>query len=209
MKDDDLRASLVKDFPELADSEMSDSKEVYAHFGLLMFQYSLLEHSLINLLMLHRSIGDVKIGKAVDQPSWANSMDEHYEFSRSLTFGNLIRHVVAVPRYKTFEPELLAVKKQRDYFAHHFFRDEIALFGSSEGRWFLLERMTLARQRVEGAEENIKPEFNKRAKRIGLPIATEQIVDETIAAEFLAVQRRVSLKEAVVGWELGEDEDAK
>ena len=202
------RAALIAEFSELADLDELTSKEVYAHYGLLIFHFSLLEHSLINALMFERAIADVKRKIVSGQPSWSDALDRHFEHAKSLTFGNLVNSIVRYRDYSPFEGKLRAAKLSRDYFTHHFFRDEIAYFGSEEGRWLLLERMNSERKRVNLVEKELKPVAAARLKRVGLPQASDDALDSLVAVEYEEALRRVRDRTAVLGWEKLRDRNA-
>lgn len=60
------KAELVAEFPELGGESVLLAKEIYAHFGLLFFGFSLVKHSLINALTFHhvgKQLNEAKIKK--------------------------------------------------------------------------------------------------------------------------------------------------
>lgn len=166
-----------------------------------MFHYSLLEHSLINALMFERAIVEVKAKTVTTHEQWSIALDRHFDHSKAFTFGNLVKALVKYRDFQPFEPDLSSIKKSRDYFAHHFFRDEIAYFGSDEGRWFLLEKMNEERLRVNRTEKALQPVSYARLKRVGIPYPTEEVFNSEIATAYVEAQARVLDGKATVGWE--------
>ena len=57
------KGELVAEFSELGDEDATLQKEVYAHFGLLFFKFSLVEHSLINIVTFHHVGNEQSQGK--------------------------------------------------------------------------------------------------------------------------------------------------
>ena len=67
MIDEQAKARLVSDFPELEDEGMIPQREVFAHFGLLFHGFALLEHELINIVTFARQGQDYRAGKLSDE----------------------------------------------------------------------------------------------------------------------------------------------
>ncbi|WP_157950445.1 hypothetical protein [Pannonibacter carbonis] len=129
---------LISDFPELSGPEVNLSKEIYAHFGLLFFKFSLVEHSLINVLTFHHVGTALEAGEIASQQEWEAAHDFGFERARKMTLGHMVKSVADIGEFSTMRHRLFEAKKRRDYFAHHFFREEAASFLSNEGCWYIL-----------------------------------------------------------------------
>ncbi|MDF2621704.1 MAG: hypothetical protein K0S00_4363 [Xanthobacteraceae bacterium] len=197
----ELRASLIREFPELGDPEAYLEKEIYAHFGAVMFKFALIEHSLINIFIFASSIRDTKIGKIKTKSDWEESIDCYFEIAKSKTFGNLINGVVIFKRFVKFKENLLNIKKKRNYFAHHFFREDAAYFSSADGCWFLLEGMHVVRGEIDDIETRLGIEFQAMMSSVSMPAMSDAHFQEELEKYREEAQSALRAGTAVVGWE--------
>ena len=121
---------LLEEFPELKSSDLILQKEVFAHFGLLFMALGILEHGLINAAMLLGAANDFSKSEIKTVQKWADLIDVQFENATKLTFGNLVKRLVKNSSFKLLEEELLEAKSIRNYFAHHFMRNESDLFSA-------------------------------------------------------------------------------
>lgn len=109
-------------------------KEVYARFGLAMYCAQLLEHDVVNALVImdlipsrrHTMNAAEQWGALIDA-----FMDERFELTMGRLFESL-RSVTLVPF--ELDSRLRAALKKRNWLAHGFFRDRTEQFMTPAGR---------------------------------------------------------------------------
>ena len=198
---DPTRDELIQDFPELSDPYAVLEKEIYAHFGRLFFSFSLVEDILITAVTIHGAFADVKSGKVGSKSTWSETFDRHFELAKTHTFGTLSRLIEKVPEFSGLSRALESTKRKRDYFAHHFFRDEVSYFGSPDGCWLLLLKIEAVVRESKALEAQLSERADKLYQRIGFVKPTQEYVLETIEREYNEAHRRVIAGSPKMGWE--------
>ena len=127
-----MRKVLLCEFPELTAPEVNWNKEVFAHFGLLFMGFGLLEHALINAVMLSSAAQEFAREKS-STGAWPDLIDKHYERATKLTFGNLSKELTKRPDFSPAKSSLDQAKGLRNYFAHHFMRVDSDLMTQDNG----------------------------------------------------------------------------
>jgi len=157
-------------------------KEVYARFGLAIYNAQVLEHGLVNALVIldlvpsrrHLARSPEEWEAAVD-----GFMDRHFEE----TMGQLmraLRDVIAVPA--DLEDLLREALKRRNWLAHDFFRERAAEFMNPTGMHQMLREVDECRACFEATDN--------RLEEIVRPIRSKAgITDELLESEY---QRMVS-----------------
>jgi len=195
------KAALLEEYYDLQSEDVILQKELYAHFGLLFFKFSLVEHSLINVLLFHNVGKSFHKGEIKSKVQWENSFDAEYEKACNLTLGNLIKRVLKIPEFSGFEAKLNELKQARDYFAHRFFRDEVGLYGNDEGIWILLAEIARFRNMTMSVEKLLMPSFEKLCDRLGIPIPNDiqsEVLIRELKEETLSSIRNDTVK---FGWD--------
>ena len=169
---------LFLDFPELLREDVTWEKEIYAHFGLLYMGFALLEHSLINAATIKLATKYLKQHSAPVKSDWEKCHDLAFVKSCDQTLGNLIKIVVEIPEFKILVDDLAKVKKIRDYFSHHFFRREAAHMGDRSAALALIIDISEARHFIDTVELSTRPSYSKYVVRLGLPMPTEDFIEE-------------------------------
>jgi len=196
----EARQSLITEFPELRE-EVVLPKEVYAHFGLAFFKFALVEHSLINIFVF-ATVGEKLIKKQIkSKDAWQQAFDEAYAKAASLTFGNLARSAIGLPEFAEISSKINEIKSLRDYFAHHFMREEAAYFESEEGCWFLLEKIAEVRLKTIAAEEELKAGFYVLCNRFGFPQPSEAQIASHVAEYIQEFAQALAKGDPKVGWD--------
>jgi len=154
MTDDCDIAILLEDFPELKNPGIDLSKEVLAHFGLLFSAFALLEASLQNCYVFWGLRTKLFQGEITSTQMWEVNHEELEARAFSATLGTLLnKYLKDCEDLSGIKGELLQLKKARDYFAHHFFREENRMMHTEHGNLILLSRMNLLRRRVRSSEQ--------------------------------------------------------
>jgi hypothetical protein len=197
----DSRSTLITEFPELTNEDIVLQKEVYAHFGLAFFKFALVEHSLINIFVFISVGQKIQSREIRNRSDWEASFDQAYAKAVSLTFGNLVKTALAAPEFSDSAEVLLEIKRLRDYFAHHFMRDEAGYFESEDGCWLLLERIAEVRFKIINVEEMLKARFSLLVKRIGIPQPTEIQIESLLDEYRQEFTTKLASGDPRVGWE--------
>ncbi|URK87389.1 hypothetical protein LP421_28690 [Rhizobium sp. RCAM05350] len=201
MRSDPMFADLLDEFPELASENVVIEKELYAHFGLLFFSFALVEHSLINFAVFEAVGKGFQNGAIRSRAEWENTFDQNFNRAKSLSLGNLIKSVKSIPEIASEIEEISAVKSNRDYFAHHFFRDEIAYFKSDQRGWLLLNKLRDVRHQTHNLEDLLKRKFDLMCKRFNLPRPTADQLASVLADYEEDSMNAASRGTVKFGWE--------
>lgn len=197
----DTRQALLEEFPELASNEIVLQKEVYAHFGLAFFKFALVEHSLINIAVFS-TLGEKLATREIrNRTDWEAAFDAAEAKAVALTFGNLLKMALKVPEFGELNERLRDAKRLRDYFAHHFMREEAGYFGSDEGCWLLLSKIRDVRMDTISLEGELKTRSDAMCKRIGIPRPSENDQATLLEGYRNGFEQALSAGTAKMGWE--------
>lgn len=97
-------------------------KEVFAYFGLAMFTAQVLEHAIVNALVISDLIPNRR-DKAASRESWSVEVDQFMESHFESTMARLIkafRKMATVS--ENLEKKLGQSLQMRDFLAHRYFR---------------------------------------------------------------------------------------
>lgn len=113
------------------DSELI--REVYSRFGLAMYMAQILEHGMVNALLVLRLLPTMR--DHADRTSWDDAFDHFYDTELAKTFGNMIK---ALDEAETLSDEFIVrlrgAKVYRDHLVHRFFREHDLDFLTRSGR---------------------------------------------------------------------------
>jgi hypothetical protein len=157
--------------------ESEHVKEVYARFGLAIYYAQVLEHGLVNALVIldlipsrrHLARSGEEWGTEVDA-----FMDRHFE----TTMGRLMKNLRDVTQVGVDLENLLcdAIKK-RNWLAHNYFRERATEFMSSAGREQMLREVDECRDLFQTADQ--------RLEGIVAPLRSKAgITDELLECEY-------------------------
>lgn len=201
MRSDPRFFKLIEEFPELANDEITIEKELYAHFGLLFFSFALVEHSLINFVVFDAAGQGLQNRTIRNRTEWEAAFDQNYEKAKSLSLGNLIRATKDIPELVPVSSSLTKMKTERDYFAHHFFRDEAIYFRGDDRGWLLLLKLNEVRQRTVKLENQLKPQFELMCGRYGLPRPTADQLAQILNEYENDISMALAQGNVQFGWE--------
>jgi hypothetical protein len=104
------------------DFSSAQIREVYSRFGLAMFMAQVLEHGMVNALLVLRFLPTMN--DYADRSGWDEGLERFYDAEFAKTFGNMVR---ALEHSGAFSADLVArlrvAKINRDHLAHRFFRE--------------------------------------------------------------------------------------
>jgi hypothetical protein len=199
MRYEEMEVELLNEFPELGSLDVIWEKEVFAHFGLLFMGIGLLEHSLINAVMLTNAASDFARNKG-STGSWPELVDRHFDLATRQTFGNLAKSIATRKGFEALQGELGKVKKLRDYFAHHFMRQDSDLMSQRQGCILLIFRLQEARKQLKAVEHGLDEATQEFFTKIGLPKPDATDVAAHVSEIKLKVEADITDRVAEVGW---------
>jgi hypothetical protein len=169
--------------PDELDAENDHTREVYAHAGLALYMAQVLEHGLVNVVILSRAGG----------PEFRTSRDYDRLFDDLIarTMGAQLRR--ALESVSFAEDQIDRLRKAlrlRNFLAHDFFRERIEMFGSVSGRNAMIRELDAMRD----AFAEIDGEVQEVAVTL---FAKHGVTRDAIEAQ-VAVMRAVSEK---LDWE--------
>ena len=144
---------LFEDFPELTEASVVFEKEVFAHFGLLFSAYGNLEAALQLCYVFSNLKKELSEKIISNQDEWESRYDFHERKAFGATFGTLLKLVGELSELAPHQDELVRLKRIRDYFAHHFFREENGKLHTGEAMLFLMAKMNHLRKEVRAMHE--------------------------------------------------------
>ncbi len=153
------------------DFEQAQIREVFSRFGLAMYQSQVLEHGLVNALMVIQLLPTAS--DHLDRMAWEEALDEFYDEKFSKTFGNLMRYIEVSGRLpEDLLLQLREAKNDRDHLAHRFFREHVSDFTTTEGR----RRMIAKCEQIIACFQSI----DQRIEELISPIREEFGISEDI-----------------------------
>lgn len=115
------------------DPESALVREVYARYGLAMYMAQVLEHAIVNALLVLRFLPTRPDHQSKE--SWEAAFDDFYVGEFGKTFGNMLRTLATLDIAQSpLMERLRGAKKTRDILAHSFFRDHDLAFMTQAGR---------------------------------------------------------------------------
>ncbi len=140
-------------------------KTVYAHFGLAIYQSQVLEHGLVNALLVLDLVPN-KAKSARSQEHWASLVDQFFDENFRHTLGRMIQNFKSVgPIPPNLETLLTKALEKRNWLAHHYFRERAEDFMSSSGREKMVAELEDAQNLFRDADKELeaaaKPLFDK------------------------------------------------
>lgn len=120
-------------------------REVYAQFGLAIFLAQVLEHALVNAMVAGRLVERERFTKR-DVDAFTV---EQFEKPLGRLISTLSKYV-QVP--DELADSLRVALKERNWLAHHYFRERASAFMTEVGRQSMLEELASSHQKLEHAE---------------------------------------------------------
>lgn len=127
-------------------------KEVYARFGLAFYHAQVLEHGIVNALVVLDLIPS-RLHLAHSRTEWEVAVDEFTERHFEQTMGRLLRNLRSVTVAPSdLEGLLRDALKKRNWLAHDFFRERASEFLTPNGREQMLTEVDECRSLFEAAD---------------------------------------------------------
>lgn len=132
-------------------------REVYAHFGLAMYLAQCLEHGLVNALihleLLPHELGRARATQRHDQAAFEERYDAFMDNRFKEVIGSLVQRINSKTQVENELGRILVhAKDQRNFLAHHFYRERSEAFISRKGRDAMIEELRDAQSMFERAD---------------------------------------------------------
>lgn len=150
-----------QDQETLEDAANEETKDVYAHFGLAMYFAQVLEHGVVNTMVLAR----MKERHRTTRAEIDSFMDTQFE----RTLGQMLRELgqhLAVP--SSVEPVLRDALKKRNWLAHHYFRQRSVEFMNAKGRSAMLQELREATILFRAADDALSELTREVQLKLGI-----------------------------------------
>ena len=162
--------------------ESEHVKEVYARFGLAVYYAQVLEHGLVNaLLILDLVPSRPRIARSSEE--WGAAVDKFTGRHFETTMGQMMKNLRDVTQVGAdLESMLRDALQKRNSLVHDYFRERATKFMSSVGREQMLREVDEWRDLFDTADQHLE--------KVVAPLRTEAgITDEMVEREF---QRNVN-----------------
>ena len=163
------------------DTESDDIKEVYARFGLALYCAQVLEHGIVNALVVVDLIPSRRhLGRS--KAEWEAAVDAFMGFHFDHTMGKLMHDLRSVSKIPTDLDELLKrALRKRNWLAHEFFRERATEFLTSTARDQMLTEVDECRDLFKAADEALENVVKPLRSAAG-------ITDEILEREYEAMR---------------------
>jgi hypothetical protein len=152
-------------------------KTVYAHFGLAVYLAQVLEHGIVNALVVSKHIPN-KLGSYSSQQEWEAAIDGFMDGQFSTkTLGPLIgglKTAIEVP--PDFEAMLGDALRRRNWLVHHYFRERATELMTSSGRGKMIDELMAAQQLLSFTDQALDQVIRPIRERYGISDEAVQAV---------------------------------
>jgi hypothetical protein len=160
-------------------------KDVYAHFGLAYYSSSVLEHEIANAIFTLELL-EARVGVKT-QEEWGAVVDTHFEESFEKTLGKLKTRLAGHQQRSltlaSVMPYLERCVAERNFLAHHFWRESAAQWFTRKGREFMVQRLEKARELFSETDKKLEAAIQPFAHRFGFTAELERRELELIKRE--------------------------
>jgi len=157
------------------DSE--EEKEIYARFGLAFYLVNCLEHHIANVMCCIEVMP--RMDKCGDRIEWENLIDKHFDKSFDETFGRLkarlSEYSKIFPAILVIIPDLEKCVEERNFLAHHFYREYAQHWFSVKGRQEMIKRLEVAYDLFDLTSKKLDSSMEPLMEKYAL---TESAVEE-------------------------------
>ncbi|KAB1922281.1 hypothetical protein F8280_19860 [Micromonospora noduli] len=167
--------------PAEDDDDGTDVKTTFAHFGLAFYQACVLEHQVVNMLVLSQLIEAEADARQFLKDPW----EEHFKD----TLGRLVRRYTERPGGdQQLTNDLTEAVKLRNHLAHSFWRERAEDFCSDAGRADMIAFLEQARDLFIKVDEQLTELDTAQMERLGL---TQELIDR----QFQAMRQRAEARD--------------
>jgi uncharacterized protein YutE (UPF0331/DUF86 family) len=158
------------------DPESAIIREVYARYGLAMYMAQVLEHAIVNALLVLRFLPTRPDHNSKE--SWESAFDDFYDGEFGKTFGNMLKTLDSLSILPLeLISQLRAAKSTRDRLAHSFFRDHDLQFITQSGRVAMIDVCEAAIAEFKAADDELDAYCAPFRLRFGM---TDEWIDQKL-----------------------------
>jgi len=157
-------------------------KEVYARFGLAIYFAQVLEHAVVNSLVLVEFF-PTHVKSFTTREAWEKEVDGFMARHFAATLGRLIGRLSSViPVPPDLEGMLREALSMRNWLAHEYFRERATDFMTERGRDRMIDELEAARALLQRADARLNALIRPVRQKHGLTEEKiQKIYDETLA----------------------------
>jgi len=148
------------------DEESVQIREVYSRYGLAMYQAQVLEHGMVNAVIVARMLPTMR--EHPDRSAWEEAFDRAYDAELAKTFGNMLRALEPLGLHPDLLARLRAAKVVRDRLAHRFFREHDEDFMGRSGRTRMIAECEGAIERFGALDAELEEAMRPQRERHGI-----------------------------------------
>lgn len=167
------------------DADSVQIREVYSRYGLAMYQAQVLEHGIVNAVIVARMLPTMR--DHPDRAAWESAFDQAYDTELAKTFGNMLRALEPLALPDDLMRRLREAKVERDRFAHRFFREHDEDFLSRSGRTRMIAECEDAIERFTNIDAELEAFMRPQRERHGI---TAQWIEDHLAAAIEAAEAK-------------------
>lgn len=136
-------------------------REVYAQFGLAIYLAQVLEHGMVNILVL---------GKLALDPNATQSLfDTYFDDGLAQTMGQILRHLRPfLGTDSDLVDDLETALQWRNRFVHSFFRTRVSDFATMEGKRTMLLEVASAQEFFRAVDARLEPVLLRYLENLGI-----------------------------------------
>jgi hypothetical protein len=174
------------------DPTAEEAKELYAHFGLAFYSSSVLEHGVANAIFILELMD--KRPEVKTRQEWETLVDNYFENSFAQTLGRLkyqlVGHRGRSSALASIIPDLDKCVEERNFLAHHFWRENATEWFTAAGREGMVQRLEEARDFFSETDSKLEAAIRPFATCYGFTPDLERLSFELIKREARAKQQR-------------------
>lgn len=165
------------------DDESIQIREVYSRYGLAMYQAQVLEHGMVNAVIVARMLPTIR--NHPDRAAWEEAFDGAYDTELAKTFGNMLRALEPLGLPEELMVRLRAAKLERDRLAHRFFREHDENFLGKAGRTKMIAECEDIIERFAAIDAELEAVMRPARERHGI---TAEWIETNMAAAIAAAE---------------------
>lgn len=167
------------------DEDSVQIREVYSRFGLAMYQAQVLEHGMVNAVIVARMLPTMR--EHPDRAAWEETFDRAYDSELAKTFGNMLRALERLGLPNDLTDRLRLAKVERDRLAHRFFREHDGDFLGRSGRTAMIAECEEAIELFVSVDADLEELMRPQRERHGI---TAEWVEGHLADAIAAAEAR-------------------
>jgi hypothetical protein len=165
------------------DEDSVQIREVYSRYGLAMYEAQVLEHGMVNAIIVCRMLPTMR--QHPDRSSWENAFDQAYDSELAKTFGNMLRALESLALPSDLMVRLHNAKVERDRLAHRFFREHDENFLGRSGRTRMIAECEEIIERFTTIDVDLETFLRPQCERYGI---TSEWVEDHLSAAIAAAE---------------------